>query len=165
MRRAWQTMGLTVATWLALVPTVRADFTLCTPWVRVQVGAGGVYVQAPGVTVNVPRAPAPVTSAAQPLPRAIEPVPEVPLPPPAPLSPEGIVPTPSEFARALIAQPGRHEAVVLHPATGRPVAVSFTLPPGTPRQVRVHRWRVVMDYGRRNVTIAFLRNGGVRVRD
>jgi hypothetical protein len=159
MKRA----GLVAVAWLGLAGGARADFMLCLPWVRVQVGHGGVYVQAPGVTVNVPRPPAVGAQPVLPLPRAVEPGPDVPPPPPAPAG--AVVPTLSQFAQALVPQPGRHEAVVLHPATGRPVTVAFTLPAGTPRQIRVRRWRVVMDYGRHNVTIVFLRNGGVRVRD
>jgi hypothetical protein len=160
--------GVAALAWLATGGLVRADLVICTPWARVQVGQAGVSVQAPFVNVNVPRV-APVPAA---------PGPALPLPP-APATPAAIpgkllplptltgssVPTPAEFASALVPHQGRHEAVVLHPATGRPVAVSFTLPPGQPRQVRVRRWRVVFDYGRRDVAIVFLRNGGVRVRD
>ena len=55
--------------------------------------------------------------------------------------------------------------VLVHPFTGKPVKVAFTLPPGAPRKVRASRHALTFDYGRRDVvTIRFLRDGSVRVR-
>ncbi len=163
---------------LAQAPAARADVCVRTPWVTVQVGRGGVFVQAPGVTVSVPRAvplvmppaPPPAAVPAPPAPPAAEPE-AIPLPPPRPLpaepapGPAAIVPTLAQFASSFTPQPGRYEVTLLHPATGQPVKVRFTLPPGTPRAVRVFRYRLAFDYDRRDVVLVFQRNGGVRVRD
>lgn len=156
----------TAAAWLALAASIRADVIICTPWARVQVGQANVSVQAPYVNLNIPRRTAAPIAPAMPLPPAHNVPAVIPGEPPPPPQPRGaVVPTPAEFARSLVPQAGRHEAVILHPATGQPVSISFTLPPGQPRHVRVRHWRVVLDYGRHNVAIVFLRNGGVRVRD
>jgi hypothetical protein len=149
---------------LTLAPAARADVCVRTPWVTVQVGRGGVFVQAPGVTVSLPRA-VPVVA-----PPAAKPGPVM-LPPPMPVpaepapGPAVVVPTPAQFAAGFTPQPGRYEVVLQHPATGRPVKVNFTLPPGTPRAVRVYPYRLAFDYDRHNVVLVFQRNGGVRVRD
>jgi hypothetical protein len=76
-----------------------------------------------------------------------------------------VVPTLAQFAAGFTPQPGRYEVVLLHPATGQPVKVAFTLPPGMPRRVRVFPYRLAFDYGRHDVVLVFQRNGGVRVRD
>jgi hypothetical protein len=154
---------------LVLTPAARAEVFVQTPWVTVRVGPAGVFVRAPGVMVNVPGCAAPV------MPPAAAPAatPELPPPrrmpadPPAvpPPAPAAVVPTLAQFASAFTPQPGHYEVVLLHPATGQPVKVGFTLPPGTPRQVRVFPYRLAFDYGRQNVVLVFQRNGGVRVRD
>jgi hypothetical protein len=154
---------------LALAPDARADVCVRTPWVTVQVGPRGVFVQAPGVTVSLPRA-APVMP-----PAAVAPAPVM-LPPPRPLTaappaappvpaPAVVVPTLAQFASSFQPQPGLHEVVLQHPATGQPVKVGFTLPSGTLRRVRLFRYRLAFDYGRHDVVLVFQRNGGVRVRD
>jgi hypothetical protein len=73
-------------------------------------------------------------------------------------------PTLAEFASAFRPQGGRHETVLLHPATGQPVKVGFTLPDGVPRKVRVFRYRLAFDYGRQTVALVFRRDGSVNVR-
>lgn len=100
---------------------------------------------------------------------------EVPVPPPVPEPdllpvPRPVVvpappPTLAQFAAAFTPLPGRYEVVLLHPATGQPVTVAFSLPPGTPRKVRLHRYRLAFDYGRHDVALVFRRDGSVRVRN
>jgi hypothetical protein len=84
-------------------------------------------------------------------------------PPPVPI-PEP-VPTVAEFAGAFQPRAGTHEVVLLHPLTGCPVKVCFTLPPGCPRKVIVRPRAMVFEYARCDVTIRFVRDGSVRVRD
>ncbi len=109
-----------------------------------------LVVPAPPPVVVVPAAPvvpAPV-------------VPPAPLPPPpAPVRP----PTIGEFAASFQPAPGTYQVTLLHPLTGCPVPVCFTLPPGCPCKVRVQRRELEFDYGRREVEIRFERHGGVRV--
>jgi hypothetical protein len=166
---------------LVLTPAARAQVCVQTPWVTVRVGPAGVFVRAPGVTVNVPccatpaMPPAAVGPAAPelPPPRRVPvqppatPAPAPPVEPPAtpPPAPAVVVPTLAQFASTFTPQPGRYEVVLLHPATGQPVKVAFTLPPGTPRRVRLFRYRLAFDCGRHDVVLVFQRNGGVRVRD
>jgi hypothetical protein len=68
-----------------------------------------------------------------------------------------------EFAAAFQPVPGIHEVTLVHPRTGQPVTVQFTLPPGVPRKVRVSRRDLEFDYGRHEVDIRFLLRGRVRV--
>jgi hypothetical protein len=83
---------------------------------------------------------------------------------PAAPSESATPPTLPVFAEAFHPQGGRHEVVLLHPATGRPVQVGFTLPDGAPRRVRVFRYRLAFDYGRQTVALVFRRDGSVHVR-
>jgi hypothetical protein len=48
---------------------------------------------------------------------------------------------------------------LIHPLTGCPVDVCFTLPPGSPHRVRVQRRELEFDYGRQEVEIRFDRQG------
>jgi hypothetical protein len=41
--------------------------------------------------------------------------------------------------------------------------VEFTLPPGVPKKVRVHRRELEFDYGRQEVDVRFRPRGGVKV--
>jgi hypothetical protein len=69
-----------------------------------------------------------------------------------------------EFAANFQPAPGTYEVLLLHPKTGCPVSVTFTLPCGCPRRVVVTRREVVFDYGREKVVIRFpILGGGVRV--
>jgi hypothetical protein len=57
-----------------------------------------------------------------------------------------------------------YEVVFQHTFTGKPVKVSFTLPPGTPRKVTAGKLRLEFRYGiGRTVVIRFYRNGSVKV--
>jgi hypothetical protein len=92
--------------------------------------------------------------------------PPVPLPiPVAVAAAENRVPTLSEFAATFNPKGGRYEVVIQHPATGQPVKISFSLPDGTPRRVKVHRRDLEFDYRGKEVSIRFLRGGEVRVKD
>jgi hypothetical protein len=85
------------------------------------------------------------------------------LPPPAivPLRPLTV----NEFAASFRPLPGRYEVLLVHPKTGCPVKVCFTLPPGCPRKVRVNGHKIVFDYKcQRDVVIRFLHGGGEWVR-
>jgi hypothetical protein len=139
----------------------------------VEVRRPEIVIQAPYVYLRIARRTAvPVKTAppAMPLPASDVPpgpveLPPVPAaPPPTPRVPAA-APTLAEFASTFVPQPGVHEVAVIHPATGQPVQVRFLLPSGTLRRVRVYRYRLTFDYGRHDVALVFLRNGGVRVRN
>jgi hypothetical protein len=150
---------------MLLTPAARAQVIVQTPWVNVQVCPTEVMVQAGPFAIRVPRArraaPAPVMPEAF----SLEPAPGE--PPPVPIDPgsgTGMPPSLAAFAAAFRPQAGHHEAVLLHPATGQPVKVGFTLPDGEPRKVRVLRYRVAFDYGRKTIALIFRRDGTVQVR-
>ncbi|HWG42652.1 MAG TPA: hypothetical protein VN688_07690 [Gemmataceae bacterium] len=70
-----------------------------------------------------------------------------------------------EFASAVKPLPGKYEVLLVHPKTGCPVKVCFTLPPGCIRKVRVNSHRIEFVYkGQRDVVIRFLHGGKVWVR-
>jgi hypothetical protein len=158
---------LTSAALVVLAPAAQAQVLVQTPWVTVRVCPTEVTVQSGPLAIRVPRcaraAPAPILAPqmppAQPEPGAPPPVPE-----------EAVekavqAPTLAQFAGAFRPRGGRYETVLLHPATGQPVQVAFTLPDGPPRKVRVYRYRLAFDYGRRTVALVFRRDGSVHVRD
>ena len=98
-------------------------------------------------------------------------VPDAPLPPPqvVPAPPPAIVPvrplTVNEFAASFQPLPGRYEVLLIHPKTGCPVKVCFTLPPGCLRGMRVTGHKIVFDYKcQHDVVIRFLHFGKVWVR-
>jgi hypothetical protein len=144
-----------------------------------------VIIRAGPVLIRVGRTPAPVpaqpaTLPAQPAPAPpveVQPPPGVPLeiaPPAAPVPrPGDSAPGPAarpltvrEFAGSFRPTCGTHTVVLVHPFTGRPVEVCFTLPAdGVNVKVkRGLRERIEFSYGRkRGVEIVFLRNGAVKV--
>jgi hypothetical protein len=149
-----------------------AQVTVVAPYVRVDVGRGGVLVQTPWVVVDVggPAAPA--------MPRAVKRAALTDTPPPLPKEPEPIPvpkrgdPTPTvrarpmtltEFATTFEPRPGTYEVDLIHPGTGNAIRVAFTLPEGTPRKVRLKRREIDFDYGKQTVSIRFLIGGRVRV--
>ena len=103
----------------------------------------------------------------------IDPVaPAVPtLPPPAVVpAPSSLIPvrplTPAEFAASFKPLPGTYEVLFLHPKTGCPVKVCFTLKPGCIRKVCATSHKIVFDYvGQCDVVIRFMLCGKVWVRD
>jgi hypothetical protein len=159
----------TVLTLACAAVPARAQVFVNTPWVQVRVGVPGqVLVQTPWVTVGVPLGALP----ARPMAPAVSTVPTFlpgeppPVPLPIPVETAATrVPTLSEFAAAFNPKGGRYEVVIQHPATGQPVKVSFSLPDGTPRRMKVHRRDLEFDYRGKEVSIRFLRGGEVRVKD
>jgi hypothetical protein len=162
---------------LGAAAPARAQVVVQTPWVVVEAPTGpgqGVLVQTPWVTFRLaPRRPAPVPRAVAPpalepgLPPARGEPPPVPIPAAAdaPAAAPAPVPSVAEFAASFQPRPGNYEVYLRHPATGAPVKVAFTLPDAPVRRVRVHRRSLDFDYGRREVSIRFLANGQVRVRE
>jgi hypothetical protein len=91
------------------------------------------------------------------------------LPPPAVVPPPVVLPvhpmTVSEFAASFKPLPGKYEVLLIHPKTGCPVKVCFTLPPGCLRMVRVTGHKIQFVYKHQcDVVIRFLHNGNVWVR-
>jgi len=172
MRKPLWFCGLSLLSLCFLTEASEADVFVRGPfggtWVAVtppQTGPG-VLVQAPGVQVQLqqPPPPSPIVVVPQtppPPPGPIVVVPQPPLPPPSvvvPLKPL----THREFAKIFRPIPGNYQVVLIHPGSGAPVNVSFTLPPGNPR-VRVHPRELVFDYGRHEVEIRFAIHGKVKV--
>lgn len=175
---------------LALATPVRAQVVIQNRFVNIRVGGGqGTYVQvgnpaAPIVTVNAPAAPRPMPTLEGPdgVPLQIgPPAKPVPLPDrdtPAPPQPKDELPrpkpdggtiramTPHEFACTFKPECGSYEVVLIHPCTGCPVRVCFTLRPCC-RGVIDHGNRLEFDYGcfLKDTVIRFNRNGGVHVRN
>jgi hypothetical protein len=91
------------------------------------------------------------------------------LPPPAVVAPPVAIPvrplTLGEFAASFKPLPGKYEVLLVHPKTGCPVKVCFTLPPGCVRCVRANGHKIVFDYKcQHDVVIRFLHGGKVWVR-
>jgi hypothetical protein len=91
------------------------------------------------------------------------------LPPPAAIAPPVAIPvrplTVSEFVASFKPLPGRYEVLLIHPKTGCPVKVCFTLPPGCVRCVHANGHKIVFDYKcQHDVVIRFLHGGKVWVR-
>ena len=106
---------------------------------------------------NLPASPSPVPQA----------IPN--LPPPTIVPPPAIIPvrpmTLDEFAASFKPLPGRYEVLLIHPKSGCPVKVCFTLPPGCLRKVCVTRHKIEFVYKcRRDVVIRFMLCGKVWVR-
>jgi hypothetical protein len=160
------TLGLIAAT------PAQSQIFVQTPWAAVRVGPPAptrVLVQTPWATigVNLPPPAAPAgTSSAAPADLVYEPGAPPPVPLPIPVeSHTSRVPSLSEFAATFQAKPGHFEVLIAHPTTGKPVKVAFTLPDGSPRRVKVHRNQLEFDYRGKDISIRFLRDGEVRVRD
>jgi hypothetical protein len=91
-----------------------------------------------------------------------------PLPPPAtpPVAPAPAALSVAEFARVFQPLPGNYEVTLIHPRTGCPVTVNFSLPAGycvTKVKATRHSLRFDIDH-RRDVVIEFRLNGKVDVR-
>jgi hypothetical protein len=69
-----------------------------------------------------------------------------------------------EFAASFRPLPGTHEVVFVHPATRALVKVRFTLPPGSPKAIRLQDRQVQFHYALgRNITLRFNPDGRVSV--
>jgi hypothetical protein len=150
---------------------VRAPFVTVVAGRSCGLGRRGVSVQVPGILDLHVGSPAPVlVPPPYPVPPAID---ELPTPrtltsatPPASVAaaPASVRPlTVEEFAASFQPVSGTHEVTLVHPRTGQPVTVQFTLPAGAPKKVRVSRRELEFDYGRHEVDIRFLLRGRVRV--
>jgi hypothetical protein len=76
--------------------------------------------------------------------------------------PENVVLNHYDFVRVFVPTAGRHHVVIIHPGSGAPVKVSFTLPCGRP-DIRVYPRRIIFDYGYEEVEIHFALCGFVQV--
>jgi hypothetical protein len=158
---------------LAACPTSRgAEVVVQAPFVSVRAGRGETTV-----CVRIPclgelriqkRAAntAPVIGVEglpPPIPAPPPPPPAVPPAQPAPPPPAAAVParppTLAEFAAGFQPAPGTYEVVLIHPVTGSPITVAFTLPAGSPRKVHVRRRELEFNYGRHFVRLHFDRRG------
>ena len=183
MRRLFALGVAALASLAGTASAGRADIVIQVPFVTVRVGRPAVVVTvgrgcAPPIVITAPVravAPAPpggpissvpIAPPADPVP-PVQPAPTttpVSVPAPAPVAVRAL--TLGEFVAAFRPCPGTHEAYLVHPVTGAPVKVCFTLPPGSPRKVRVHRRDLEFVYGhRQDVEIRFLRDGRVQVRN
>jgi hypothetical protein len=150
-----------LAVLLASSAAASAQVVVSTPWVTVQVSHGGVSVQTPWICIDRGFPCAPPMRRATTLEvtdgtttRLIEVAP-----------PRTKALTLAEFATSFEPKPGTYDVELLHPGTKQPVQVSFSLPSGKPRAVRLKRREIVFDYGRESVAIRFLIGGRVQVRN
>lgn len=120
-----------------------------------------------GLATGASFAAAQFAPVAPPPPAGVLPQPQpqpMPVPPPPAVIPIRPL-TVSEFVASFKPLPGKYEVILIHPKTGCPVKVCFTLPPGCLRKVRCTRHKIVFDYKCQcNVVIRFLHSGKVRVR-
>jgi hypothetical protein len=86
-----------------------------------------------------------------------------PLPYPARFAPP--VYTMDDFVKCFRPTEGHHRIWIVHPRTGRPVEVCFTLPCGRLREVEVNRGSIEFEYrDARDVRLVFHHDGTVSVR-
>lgn len=171
MRSALPASLLALAALAGTAAAVHADIFIQVPFVTIRVGR-----QRPVLPVSAPVYQPPTTPAnfgePPPVPGEPPPVPvqDIPLPAPRPLGAQPAVtvaraPTPGEFASSFRPLPGTYKVVLQHPVTCAPVEVCFTLPPGCPRRVRVRPRELDFVYPGHTVSIRFVHNGTVRVRN
>jgi hypothetical protein len=86
-------------------------------------------------------------------------------PAPTPLPVVQVLMNHYEFAETFLPAPGNYRVTLIHPVSGCPVDVCFSLPCGCVQCVRATKRAVVFDYGgRHSVTIVFrVLGGGSRV--
>ncbi len=149
-------------TWVAVQPTPTGGTVVKAPLVLVQTGPPVVVPPPPPVVIQQP--PPPVIVQPPPPQPLVQPPPPQQLvvpPPPAVVLPTKPL-THAEFARIFQPLPGTYSVVLVHPGSGAPVPVTFTLPAGNPR-VRVLHRNLIFDYGRHEVDIRFAIHGKVKV--
>lgn len=166
----FRTMGLGLLSLTALVAWTSSSqaqiVSIRTPVVSVRVGPPtipGVVVVVPGqpvVPVQVVQEPLPPPTRIGPPPRVMPPADFVPAPTPQVVVLRAM--THYEFAACFKPTPGCHEALLIHPGSGCPMLIRFTLPPGCPR-VCVSRRELTFDYGCREIEIRFKLFGKVAV--
>jgi hypothetical protein len=147
MRRTAPVLLTALVAWLVAATPASADWWCRLPSFRldIRIERGPAFPPPPAPLVVPPAAPAP-------LPPAV-----LPGPPAAPAL------TLKEFAASFRPAPGNYEVTLLHTRTGCPVTVCFTLPPGCPRKVKLHRHELEFDYGKHEVSIRFQLGGRVKV--
>jgi hypothetical protein len=173
MRSVLPASLLALAALVGTTATACADIFIQVPFVTVRVGrqrpvipvSAPIY-QPPTVPGNIGEPP-PVPGEPPPVP-----VPDAPLPAPRPLMTQPAPPVPAtraptlrEFASSFQPLPGTYKVVLQHPVTCAPVEVCFTLPPGCPRRVRVRPRELDFVYPGHTVSVRFVHNGTVRVRN
>jgi hypothetical protein len=184
MKHTLWILACSVATVLAGSHAVQAQVYVRVPFVRVEVGGGGVAVRAPFVNLFVPPGPTyypgpvlvpgpmqlPGEFFPAPQPRLV-PMPEpIPAPqpkfqvpddgPPPPVQQGPMAMTAEAFVKSFQPKAGSYEVTILNPITKQPTPVRFTLPEGTPKRVNVNRREIEFFYGPRNfVRIEFDRDG------
>jgi hypothetical protein len=187
MKRTFLQAGLAILLGAALAPAVHAGFEIRAPFVYIRIGRP-IVIQAPFVRLVLPgrSCAADLTARAsfKPAPLMLDDPPPVPaesvpsrLVPPVkttatreaapPAKATGEVLTLKEFASSFKPSPegGKYDVMLKHPTTGKPVTVSFTLPPGTPKKITAGRLRLELRYAKgRPVVVRFFRNGSVVVR-
>lgn len=92
--------------------------------------------------------------------------PPVVVPPPVVAPPAVPALTLDQFSRVFVPTAGRHHYLIVHPRTGQPVEVCFTLPHcGRLERLEVGRSRIEIELDRPDfeVTIEFRHNGTVRI--
>jgi hypothetical protein len=144
---------------LAVTTSLQADIFIPAPFACVRVGRD-VEVSAPFVHVRVPSKKSVIPQPAEPGVEMLHP------PRPAdgsPVAPAAVAISHADFARGFTPAAGNYEVDLIHPYTCCPVRVCFTLPPGCPKKVRVHRGELEFDYGRTEVEIRFKKDGRVKV--
>ena len=164
MRSTLRASLLALAALTGTAAAVRADIFIQVPYVTVRIGRPRPVIPVSAPVYQPPTAPG---NFGEPPP---VPVPDVPLPAPRPVVAQppvtvARVPTVSEFAASFRPLPGTYKVVLQHPVTCAPVEVCFTLPPGCPRKVRVRPREVDFVYPGHTVTLRFVHNGAVRVRN
>ena len=86
------------------------------------------------------------------------------VPPPANPQPGPRALTLAEFSRFFTPIPGKHDVWIVHPSTGWPVQVCFTLPGGLMRDYKVDKRSIRFEFEcGTEVDIDFRNNGTVRV--
>ena len=86
------------------------------------------------------------------------------VPPPVTPQPAPRALTLAEFSRFFTPIPGKHDVWIVHPSTGRPVQVCFTLPGGLMRDYEVDKRSIRFEFEcGTEVDIDFRNNGTVRV--
>lgn len=88
--------------------------------------------------------------------------PPIVLPSPGVVVGQKAVLTHKEFAKIFVPVAGTYNVTLIHPGSGCPVDVCFTLPPGCPKVCVGHRY-IEFDYGKCEVEIRFALFGKVRV--
>jgi hypothetical protein len=187
MNRAFLSPALALLLGAALVPAVRADFEIRVPFVHVRVGQPTI-IRAPFVHLVLPGRSCLPRMTPRTAPQSTVILPGDPPPVPTEAVPDRVVPpvqttltraaappakapatamTLQEFASSFKPSEagGKYEVVLKHPTTGKPVTVSFNLPPGTPKKITAGRLRLEIRYPKgRPVVVRFFRNGNVQVR-